>query len=726
MPRAAPILTTFNAGEWSPLLHGRVDLAKYPNACRRLENFLPLPQGAAAFRPGTRHVAATKDHVAVRLIPFEFSTVQAYVIEAGPFYFRFYREQGRIESAPGTPVEIATPYSADDLAGLKWAQSADVLFLVHPAHQPRRLTRASHTSWTLSLFEPKDGPYLDLNIGATTIIPSGVTGAVTLTASSALFQAGHVGAIFRLEEPTGTMPHKTWVAGEAVSSGALRQFGGREYQATNSATTGNTPPTHAEGTVSDGGVSWQFNEDGAGYVKITTVTDSTHASGTVISRLPDTNATKRWREGAWSAVHGYPAAVTFHEERLWFGGTPDRPQTLWSSAVGDFENFAPSLANQVVADDTALTLTIADDKVNAIRWLSSGKVLAIGTSGGEFSLQASNTNEAITPFNVTVRRETTRQCADVMPARVGASVLFVQRARRRLHEMGYTFESDSYQAPDLTLLAGHMLRPGIVEIAWQAEPFAVLWACLADGGLVGMTYMRDQQVVAWHRHPLGGAAAKVLSLTAIPAGEQDELWLVVEREIDGGTRRHVEFLEAPFWPASADDKDGAFHVDSGLSHAGAPVTVLSGLGRLEGETVAVLADGAVQPPRQVSGGAIALDRPASAVQAGLAYRGCLETLDIEAGAADGTAQARARRIHRVAVRLWATLGCAIGFDEVTLERVPFRQADDAMDASPPLFTGDRTIAFPKGWERAARVLVVQDQPLPCTVVAIMPRLVTGD
>jgi hypothetical protein len=463
--------------------------------------------------------------------------------------------------------------------------------------------------------------------------------------------------------------------------------------------------------------------------------------------------------------------------------------------------------------NTAIAATIADNEVNAISWLSPGKILIVGTEGGEFTVQASNLNEALTPANFTVRAQSNVGCSPLLPVRAGGATLFVQRARRKLYEIAYRFESDSYGAPEMTILAGHLARNGIASLAFQRQPWSIVWALRDDGLLLGFTYLRDQDVVAWHRHNLGGIDAAALAAAAIPADDHDRLWLAVQRSIGGQPQTSIEYLERDFWPENERCIDDAFFVDSGLSYngwnddpaktliiqGGAPwiagavktlaadghspflpddagkcfrlgrpgadrppiaveiidyaasdnvsvrlvddvppalqlqatphwarmVTALSGLDHLEGETVQVLTDGAAHPDRTVTEGTIALAQPAAVVHAGLGYESRIETLDLEAGAVDGTAIGKAKRIHRATVRLVASLGCAIGFDDAHLDVLPFRSSDDPMDRPPPLFTGDKAIVFPKGWGRAARVMIVQAQPLPLTVTAIAPHLTTN-
>jgi hypothetical protein len=755
MARASHLLSTFNAGEWSPDLYGRIDLDKYRNASRRIENFVLLAQGPATRRPGTEFIAHTKDDGAVRLIPFEFSTEQAYVIEAGNGYFRFYMNGGRIETSPGTAYEVATPYGVADLAALKWAQSADVLYLTHPQFAPYKLARSGHTSWSLTPIDFQDGPYLDENVGAVTLTPAAASGSnVTLTASASLFVAGDVGRLVRIKHAS------VW-----------------------------------------------------GWAKIVAFTSATQVKIDIKSAFGGTAAVTTWRLGAWSSGTGWPGTITFHEERLFLANSKLQPQTLWASVSGAYESFSPTGTDGVTKDDHALNFTIADDRVNAIRWMSAGKTLALGTTGGEFNLSASSLNEAVTPSNVTVRRETTNGSADIRPERIGAAVLYVQRAGRKIYEMAYSFENDAFNSPELSLLARHLTQKGITEIAYQAEPWSVVWVVRADGALLGLTYMRGQDVVGWHQHRIAGRHTKVLSIACIPGIGQDEAWLAVEREVNGVVRRSVERMAGAFEPEDPFDKKGAFFVDGGLRYDGAGAAALTpgagatvagqtgvvftagsavfvagdvgreiqysfpapsgtgyhvararitgftdgahvvatiltafpslggiaagawslgarvirGLDHLIGETVTILADGATHPTRVVApDGSVTLERSAAFAHIGLGYTSLLTTMDAEAGALDGTAQGKSRRIHRVTVRLANSLGMRVGAETGRTEDVVFRAAQTAMDQSPPLFTGDKVVAFPKGWERQAIISVLQEQPLPCTIVALIPQLTTMD
>lgn len=729
MARVYPLISSFNGGEWDPVLWGRSDNAKYAVSCRELSNFLPLVQGPATKRPGLRYLGDTRDRAGELLVPFVFSTVQAYQIEAGSGYFRFWKDRGQIQDPDtGSPIEVSTVYSPADLKDLSWVQSADVLYLWHPRFRPYKLSRTSHVDWSVTPIVFKDGPYLredpdnQVTITASDVL-LGVT--ITLAASAPLFEPGHVGALWRLNEPSGSLPYGTWQPDTEVNSGDRRKYAGRVYLSHTTARTDTTPPTHDEPgmIVSDGHVDWEYLHDGTGTVQITAVTDRTHATATVQRRLVGVEPTRRWREGAWSDFRGWPRCGAFHQDRLYAAGTTYQPQTVWASAVSDYQNHTPSGPDGEVADDQALAVTLNDEQVNAILWMSSGPGgLAIGTTGGLFPLRASNPDDPVTPSNVGVAAQIKVASTSIRPVRTEDKMLFVLRDRRIVAEFIYQGDLYAYGVRDLTLFGGHLTRPRIRAMVYQKDPWSTLWCVRDDGVLVGQTYLPSQQVEGWHRHPIDG---KVISASVIPGPDQDELWLIVERTIGGQSRRYVELLEAPFRPVDAQDKAGAFYVDCGSSYVGAPATVISNIDWLEGRTVRILADGASHPDRQVKGGSITLAWAAKTVQLGLPIMSRLETMDVDAGAEGGTSIARRKRIDNVAALFHETLGGRIGRND-EFEDLLYRTAVDPMDLSPPLFTGSIDVPFAGSWDDAATVAFEHDEAFPATVVAFGPRLTTNE
>ena len=206
-----------------------------------------------------------------------------------------------------------------------------------------------------------------------------------------------------------------------------------------------------------------------------------------------------WSLGAWSDTTGFPSAVSFYEQRLVFAGSTDNPQTIWASESGAYEDF--DVGDGSAAD--AFIYTIAANRVNVIRWLAPARDLIVGTAGGEFRV-GRPTGEPLKPDNVTITQQTTYGGHTTQPIQVGSSVLFVQRQKRKVREFAYRFEDDAYVAPDMTLLAEHVTGDGIDDLDFAQEPESIYWAVREDGVLLGMTYQREEDVVAWHRHLFGG------------------------------------------------------------------------------------------------------------------------------------------------------------------------------------------------------------------------------
>lgn len=565
-----PIKTNFSGGEWSPLLKGRVDLDKYANAAETLNNVFILPQGGAQRRGGTKYIATAKAEC--RLVRFEFSVSDSYILEFSNLTVRVYKNQAVVLTG-GVPVDVVTPYLLADVDDLHFTQSADTLYIVHKDHEPAKLTRTSDTSWTLTdiVFDPP--PFVPQNDTATTIIVSAVTGdGITLTASTAIFTAADVDTIFQFKEILAAR-FFSWRTNIAITSGAYRYFGTNLYKASSTATTGADAPVHSEGTESDGAVDWDFVNSGFGWAKVITFTDTTHVDADVITEIPPgylTPGYTKWAREQWTSTDGYPITTAFFEQRLWFAGSPKYPQRLWASISGDFENYTVGSLG-----DDSLEYTISSDQVNAIRWISPGKVLAVGTAGGEFILSASSDNEAVTPTNIRIVRESNYGSFTLQPVRPSNTVLFLQRSARKLRELQYSFELDAFDSPDLSLLAEHIIDRGVTGMSLQQDPQQIIHMVRADGKLISFTYLKDQEVNAWTRQTIAGVAdalggdAEVESVAILPAEDAvyDEIWLSVKRLVDGSTIRHIEVIQPGLLPA--DTVEDSFFVDAGVSFVAA-------------------------------------------------------------------------------------------------------------------------------------------------------------
>jgi len=757
MAKASPPFNNFTAGELSPRLEGRTDVNKYFNGCKKLQNFLIHPHGGASRRPGTKYVNTVKTSANfTRLIPFEFNVEQAYILEFGEQYFRVHKDGGTVVSG-GSPVEVATVYTSAQVSEIKFTQSADVMYLVHPSHPVQKITRTSHTAWTITEVNFLRGPMQDPNTTTTTLTANGRTGSVTVTASASTFVSTDVGRLIKLHD--GFAKITNFSSATSVTATVQENAEGRTelmpgYTATTIAffegdpsstglehndritdTAGNfvTEGFKVGQKVTISGASNGGNNKSTAVLLVQVTADTIlfspsvdlvdEAAGQSITINGELEADNNFSLGAFSATTGHPAAVTFFEQRLVFANTTAQPQTLFFSVGGSFEDFADGID----ADD-ALTYTIGSNQVNVIRYLTSSRVLIVGTSGGEFAVSASGSAEPLSPTNAQIKRQANYGSANIQPIQVGNVTMFVQRASRKVRELVYNFDSDSYQAPDLTVLAEHITDSGITEMAYQQEPDNIVWCVLTDGRFVGMTYRREENVVGWHEHILGGSFGSgnsvVESVAVIPGDlDEDNVYLVVKRTINGATARYIEtFSNFDF----GTDVEDAFFVDSGLTYSGSAATTISGLNHLEGQSVSILANGATHPNKTVSSGSITLDRSVTKAHIGLGFDSTLQTMRVDAGGTEGTAQGKIKRIHDITLRLFRTVGIQVGSSESEIDRIPFRSSADDMDTALSMFTGDKELEFRGGFDNDGFIVVKQNQPLPTTVLAIFPRLQTFD
>lgn len=673
-----PIQTSFNAGEFSPLMGGDVDLDKRPYSVSLLENMIALKQGPAVTRGGTVFVSEIKDSdnkAAIR--KFEFNNENAYQIEIGDQYFRFYKDYALIESS-GVPVEVATPYEQSNLFNndgillLNFAQSADVLYITHPLYPTQVLTRISDTSWNIADVVFDDGPYLDLNGTTTTLgLSSGV-----LTASS--------------------------VVGLNNGAGFLSSDVGRQFR------------------IKDGS-TWR-NGIITSYTSTTVV--GTNLTGTTVS------ANVNWRMGVYSETTGYPSFITFIQDRVAVNGSTYDPDFYALSKTSGYSpstiSFQPTNSTGTVADDNSVTGRIPSGQINSIRWMASdAKGLIIGTSKEEFLLRANTLGDTITPTNKNIVPLSATGGSIIPPIKTVNGNAFVQEFRRRVFDVVYSYEQDSLKPQDLTLAAEHITRGQIVDASYQKEPVNVVWFAKGDGVLIGMTHYPDQKVYGWHRHSIGGIDASVESISSIPspAGDRDDLWMIVKRTIGGQTKRYVEYMSR-YYEDEMDIYEGV-SVDSRFSYIGASTSVVTGLDHLNGEVVKVMVDGKSHPDLTVIDNEITLanDRSGENIQIGLAFRWRLVTRELEIKLANGdTAQGKIKRVANVTLRLLNTLGLEYGKYNGELYEYDFNQGQ-SFDEIPALFSGDTdVIAWPDGSSTNIQMELSSDSVYPACVVAIMYKV----
>lgn len=793
------LINNFNGGELSPLLDARADTGKHRTGCRQLRNFIPRAVGGVFSRPGTEYMGAAKhaDKKAA-LIPFNFSRTTSFQIELGEEYIRFWSNRAQVEKASAsawvtatpyvvgdyvtestiiyycitahtsaaafatdaanwvaqTIYEVPSPYQEADLFKIQFTQINDVVYLVHPSHAPRKLSRLADDNWTLAEVAWDWPPVLDENIESTTITPSGTTGAITLTASASIFQTTHVGAYYQIAHRRESAMVDLALTSNATSS-SLRVIGRWEFL-----TTGTwTARIHIDRSE-DNGTTWQtvrtfggvsdrnvapisYDEPtevlirlrttlwsaGSGYarieavdskvygiVKVTGYTSGTVVNATVQKDLGDTTATTLWSEGAWSPYQGYPRTVAFHEQRVIYGGTTREPVRVWGSTIGDFENF-----RKATVDDASFDYVLASTQSSQIQWMTgNSNGLIIGTAAEEWLMHSGSDSSPITPTTVRVIRQSSEGSEHLMARLIKNVVLFVQRYGRTVSEMAYSFEEDSLKANDLTILSEHVTEGGIVQTAFQSRRDAIMWAVTGDGNLIGLTYQREHEVTGWHVHETDGLFESV-SVNYSANGTSDEVWFIVKRTIDGNVVRYVE----SFHPAMAEfdysDPAGLVCMDSAITYDGAATSTITGLDHLEGETVAIRGDGATQTSKVVSGGSVSLDEAAEVVVVGLPFTPLIQPSKIEVQLDNGSSRGRMFRPVKVTLTVNSSLGAEItpNPNGGTWEEIPFRQSQDVLDDPPPLRTDDVDWTINGNYANSVNVAIRQTDPQPLNLLAVV-------
>lgn len=818
------IQPSFAGGEIGPSLYGRVDMAKYAVALRKCRNFIVRQYGGVENRPGTRFVAPAKySDRKCRLIPFQFSTVQTYALEFGHNYMRVFKDGAQVlVSGTSTVYELATPYNESDLFALKFTQSADVLTIVHQSYPPMELRRYAHDNWQIVQVETKNGPFEDINVNeAIKVYSSGSTGTVTLTANSAIFGAEQVGKLFYLEQ-TAVDSVPVWETSKTTVVNDIRRADSNYYRANTAGKTGTLRPSHTEGMSWDGwggtgdsatGVQWEYLHSGFGIARINSVSsDGLSAQATVISYIPNqvlgaANASYKWARFAWNSVNGYPGTVVYYQQRLFFAASKQYPQTIWASRTGDYKDFGK---NNPLQDDDRIIYTYAGRQVNEIRHLIDVGSLVVLTSGGEYVVTGDQ-NKVLTPSSFALSSQGSNGASNVPPIAVANIALFVQEKGSVVRDLAYSFDVDGYQGNDLTILANHLFQKRrIIDWSFTTVPYSAAWAVRDDGMLLVLTYLREQQVFAWSPQPTDGLFE---STCAISEGNEDAVYFVINRTINGQPARYIERLSSRLFISDED----AFFVDSGLSYDGRntsgaravsitggsgawsyqqPYTLtitgsnyfvssdvgaqiqipytevedgevinkelrldvqsvtsgtavvvtanrdvpaalrntattnwqlarktFSGLSHLEGQTVNVLSDGSVEPQKVVTGGAVTLESPGAVVHIGLPINAEFETLDININGQE-TLLDKKKLVNSVSLVVNASRGIFAGVDAGHLYEYPQREFE-FYDGPVDDATGVVEVKLDANWDKNGRVYIRQTDPLPLSVLAVIPRVTVG-
>lgn len=719
---------SFAGGELGEQLVARADLAKYQIAVEKLENFVVMKGGGATRAPGTRLVLELKNegHRGA-LIPFRRSSTDYYVLVINGGVSRFVRDGGFLQNPDTTPYEIGVPWVEDDLPSLRAAQAGNEVFIACGGKAPQQIVRTGNLNWSCAPYVSDSGPVDTENTDASkTVQASASTGkGVILSGVGSPFSSGMVGAIMRLDDRDLSLTPAYSPAEDSVPAGAQRRWNGNVYQAMITAAAGVNPPVHTDGDISAGAgkQTWRYLHSGYGIVRIKAFISANSVVADVVKRLPDSivsGATSRWSAPAWTAETGWPELVAYNYPRLgWYRGN-----VFWLTADDDARNFdlgaaddTDAIAGRVIAPDGGLV---------EIKWALPSGPLLLGTSDIEWVLRGSSVFDALTPKTIKPYPIGSDGSAPQVAVAVDGGVMFVGRTRKRLHYTKFDAQQQQLNSSEISVSAEHIFAKGLVGTCWQRDPYRVLWMWFDDGSLASLTWMPEQQMTAFCRHPRVNMAVEHMCCVPSVSSGSDQVYLIVRRTINGQTRRFVEQLADYFIPVDPDrpTAEGAWFVDCGLRITGSGLTRVTQLGHLEGETVAVFADGAMQSRKVVQNGTIQLDRPSDDVTVGLPIRGYIRDLPRNfATQAGGTADLQ-KTVREAAVQVLNTGGGRVRVynpeeDNAELWE-PAIETGTNWGAWPDLFSGKKRLNVEGDLLPEAQLEFDCDDALPATVLALSP------
>jgi len=653
MSRSVTLQTNFTTGEIDPLLTSRIDINQYYNGLDKARNVLIQPQGGVIRRPGLEYVdtipSAANPQNGCRLVPFEFSTSQSYMLLFVNNRMYIYKNKVLVTNINASGNDyLTTTISSSYITFMDYAQSADTLIVVHEDMQPKQITRgASDSTWTISdiTFEyiPQYAFTLSTTSGAHNLTPSEVDGNITISTSGGTFSASDVGQYVEANDGIGRARIVNFVSSSEVDAIVEIPF---------------------------------FN------------TDAISAGSWFV---------ERGYEDTWSASKGWPRTVTFHQGRLYFGGSKSRPNTIFASRVARFFDFNPG----ETLDDDAIVATLATDSVNAITGLFAGRDLQIFTKGGEFFISQASL-DPITPNNIVVSTATRRGAKEgIKPVGAESGTLFIQRAGKALREFLFSDVELSYISNNISLLSSHLLKSpsdmALRKATSTDDGDLLLIVNGQDGSLATYSILRGQNVIAPSLCTVDGTFEKV-------AVDVDTIYFVVKRTINGSTVYYIE--------AFNDDNT----TDSNVLLIGASLpgtTTVTGLNHLEGKTVKVIADDVMQNEKVVSSGQIIIDSvPTAYIEIGLDYIPEVKTLPVELKLSSGNIIAQRKRIVEATANMYLT-------QNLTLN------GNDFIFTAGEFYTGLKRRKPMLGYDKKGQMTFSQSEPLFFTLLGIEFKVSVG-
>lgn len=653
MSRAVTLQTNFTTGEIDPLLTSRIDINQYYNGLDKARNVLIQPQGGVVRRPGLEYIgtipSAANPQNGSRLVPFEFSTSQSYMLLFVNNRMYIYKDKVLVTNINATGNDyLTTTISSSYINFMDYAQSADTLIVVHEDMQPKQITRGvSDSTWTISDISFEYIPQYAFTISTTSgphdITPSEVDGNITITASGTTFISTDVGQYVEANDGIGRARIVTFVSATEVDAIVEIPF---------------------------------FNADAI-------------AAGSWFI--------ERGYEDTWSASKGWPRTVTFHQGRLYFGGSKSRPNTIFASRVARFFDFNPG----ETLDDDAIIATLATDSVNAITGLFAGRDLQIFTKGGEFFISQASL-DPITPNNIVVSTATRRGAKEgIKPVGAESGTLFIQRAGKALREFLFSDVELSYISNNISLLSSHLLKsPSDMALRKSTstdDGDLLMIVNGEDGSLATYSILRGQNVIAPSLSTVDGTFEKV-------AVDVDTIYFVVKRTVNASTVYYIE--------AFNDDNT----TDSNVLLIGASLpstTTVTGLNHLEGKTVKVIADDVMQNEKVVASGQIIIDSvPTAYIEIGLDYTPEVKTLPVELKLSSGNIIAQRKRIIEATANMYLT-------QNLTLN------GNDFLFTAGEFYTGLKRRKPMLGYDKKGQMTFSQSEPLFFTLLGIEFKVSVG-
>ena len=676
MSRVTLYQSNFTVGELDPLVKGRLDILQYASGLDRAKNVTMLPQGGFERRAGLRYLADLTSHLGgsytaqtgIRLIPFEFSTTQSFMLvfvknSASATRMFVYANLTLITNINSSGNDYLSINLGDiDLSKLYFTQSADTLILTHEDLAPRSIVRgASNSAWTeatISLTSPFYAFTKATSNPSATITPDAVDGTVKVTASSGVFASSNVNQYINVDNGFGRARIIEYESSTVVKTIVEVPF--------------------FEASVAIASGDWELE---TGY------------------------------EAVFSSSKGYPRTCTFHEGRLYFGGSKSLPNTLFGSKVSDFFNFKADEG----LDDDAIFATISSDSLNAINAIRSGRDLQVFTSSAEFFIPQSSL-DPITPSNIVLKTATKRGMKEgVKPVSAEAGTLYIQRSGKALRELIFSDTDLNYNSENVSLLSSHLLKSPTkmaLRTATSTDDGDLLMITNGtDGSMAVYSILRPQNVVAPSEFITDGTFEDV-------AVDIEDIYTIVKRTISSSTKYYLEVFD--------DDRttDSAIQYFSGATspdQAKPSNTTAGSLSHLEAETVNVVRDDLVLADKTVSSGQITLDAvPTTYVEVGLAYDVEVKTMPAEPRMPSGFVASRKRRIVEATPIMDRTQNLAINAVEVPFSLLPLNAG-----ASSTSFTGRKRIAPILGYSTEAQLTFTMTKPLFATVLAVEYKLSTG-